>query len=424
MRWSWFALVLLLTGSPVGAGTFVVRPDGSGDYPTIQAAIAAAGTGDVVELTDGTFSGDGNRDLDFLGKAIVVRSASGDPETCLLDCGGSVTEPHRGFRFHLGEPPDAEVTGISITGGCIADEPYGGAILCEAAASPTVRGCVFYGNQDGALVCLTDTAPTVLDCCFRQNCGYRYGAIYCDFATITITRCRFVENGSHQIGGALYSYATNTTISECTFTGNSAAWSGALELIAGNAYTVRDCLFEGNSANEYGAVHVFMSIATIERCTFARNSATGFGGALGTGKSSHTRIANCTFWGNGSPSGTLLLSDGGTTMENCIIAANPEGPSMCVDGDADLSCCDIWGNAGGDWVPGIAGQYGIRGNICEDPQFCDPENGDFTLSESSPCAPFSPPNPECDLIGAWPVDCAGTPVVPASWGGIKALFRP
>jgi len=32
-------------------------------------------------------------------------------------------------------------------------------------------------------------------------------------------------------------------------------------------------------------------------------------------------------------------------------------------------------------------------NIAEDPQLCDPENGDFTLSESSPCAPFSPQNP-------------------------------
>jgi len=96
---------------------------------------------------------------------------------------------------------------------------------------------------------------------------------------------------------------------------------------------------------------------------------------------------------------------------------------MTIDGDAALSCCDIWGNAGGDWVPGIAGQYGVNGNISEDPQLCDPENGDFTLSESSPCAPFTPPNPECDLIGAWPVGCAGTPVAPGSWGSVKALFR-
>jgi hypothetical protein len=79
--------------------------------------------GDIVELTDGTFAGDGNRDLDFLGKAITVSSASGDPEICILDCGGSATEPHRAFRFHNGETSAAEVSGLTITGGNISADP-------------------------------------------------------------------------------------------------------------------------------------------------------------------------------------------------------------------------------------------------------------------------------------------------------------
>jgi pectin methylesterase-like acyl-CoA thioesterase len=67
-------IALLAHGpSPSGASVYVVRPDGSGDFPTIQAAIDAAIDGDTVELADGTFRGDGNRDPDYLGKAITVR---------------------------------------------------------------------------------------------------------------------------------------------------------------------------------------------------------------------------------------------------------------------------------------------------------------------------------------------------------------
>jgi hypothetical protein len=95
-----------------------------------------------------------------------------------------------------------------------------------------------------------------------------------------------------------------------------------------------------------------------------------------------------------------------------------------VGGDAEfmLGCCDIYGNEYGDWTDPIEDQLGINGNISEEPLFCDPETGDFTLHENSPCAPFTPPNEECDLIGAWPVGCGPTAVRMGTWGAIKALF--
>jgi hypothetical protein len=107
--------------------------------------------------------------------------------------------------------------------------------------------------------------------------------------------------------------------------------------------------------------------------------------------------------------------------ERTIVAFSVSGQGVYTD-DATLVCCDIYGNAGGDWVQYIASQYGANGNICEDPLFCDPENLDFTLHADSPCAPFTPPNPECDLIGAWPVGCGSTPTVATTWGQIKSLF--
>ena len=71
-----------------------------------------------------------------------------------------------------------------------------------------------------------------------------------------------------------------------------------------------------------------------------------------------------------------------------------------------LTCCDVYGNAGGDWVGCIASQSGIGGNISLDPLFCDAANGDYGLEGDSPCAPDY--NPNCGLIGAWPTGCGGS----------------
>jgi len=50
-----FLALATLTLPSANAATYVVTPDGTGDFPTIQAAIDAAVTGDVIQLTDGVF---------------------------------------------------------------------------------------------------------------------------------------------------------------------------------------------------------------------------------------------------------------------------------------------------------------------------------------------------------------------------------
>jgi hypothetical protein len=93
--------------------------------------------------------------------------------------------------------------------------------------------------------------------------------------------------------------------------------------------------------------------------------------------------------------------------------------------DVVLSCCDLHGNGDGDWVGPIADQYGINGNISMDPWFCYDEHAEepYTLHSNSCCIPYSPPNQECGLIGAWPAACGPTPIEDVSWGSIKAMYR-
>lgn len=85
-------LFLLLCPAPLVAEIIQV-PD---DVATIQGAIDVAAAGDIVEVADGVWTGEGNYELDFGGKAITVRSASG-PENYTIDCDGTLySDEHRG----------------------------------------------------------------------------------------------------------------------------------------------------------------------------------------------------------------------------------------------------------------------------------------------------------------------------------------
>jgi hypothetical protein len=68
-----------------------------------------------------------------------------------------------------------------------------------------------------------------------------------------------------------------------------------------------------------------------------------------------------------------------------------------------ITCSDIYGNEGGDWIGGLVDDFGLNGNISADPMFCHPETGDLSIRDDSACCPLH--NPECGLIGAWPVGC-------------------
>jgi predicted outer membrane repeat protein len=140
-------------------------------------------------------------------------------------------------------------------------------------------------------------------------------------------------------------------------------------------------------------------------------------------------LTDCEFIGNSATygGGVYIRSNCSTTFERCLFEGNTVshsgGAVTCWDSDATLSCCDVYGNAGGDWVGCLEDQYGIDGNICEDPLFCSGANPDepYTLRDDSPCAAGN--NPSCGQIGAWGVGCGATPAEPARWGPIKARFR-
>ncbi|HUW33656.1 MAG TPA: hypothetical protein VM223_18770, partial [Planctomycetota bacterium] len=143
-------MAVLYGGANAPGATLVVG--GGGAFATVQGAIDAALPGDVVMVRDGIYTGPGNWDIDFRGKAITVTSQNG-PQGCTISCGGSAQDPHRGFIFRSGEGEGAVLQGFTITGGRTATgsqgtDACGGGIQC-IGASPTITGNVVTGNNAG-----------------------------------------------------------------------------------------------------------------------------------------------------------------------------------------------------------------------------------------------------------------------------------
>ena len=140
-------------------------------------------------------------------------------------------------------------------------------------------------------------------------------------------------------------------------------------------------------------------------CLFDGNGAWFSGGAVDCHVVS-IQIDNCTFSDNMSQGGAICVSESGIALNNSIIAFTSEGMGAnCWDSNSiSISCTDIYGNEGGDWVGAIAGFFGDD-NISVDPLFCGEANPEepFTLYAHSPGALEN--NPGCGLIGAFDVGC-------------------
>jgi hypothetical protein len=249
MRKWLFVLTFLAVSLYANSTVITVDPNGTGDYPTIQAAIDAAVDNDVVVLNPGTYTGDENRDIIFPGKAITVRSTDpNNPDivaSTVIDCQGSETSPHRGIFFDWEVDSSTILDGITITNGH-ADE--GGAILCDLHAAPHIRRCRLINNtadRGGAILCNTDNIielPVVIDSCIIKNntAISEGGGIHTFYQNGLDLRNSVISgNKAGADGGGIWMYGNNgrnnVQIKNCTITGNSALNEGGGLYISGNA---------------------------------------------------------------------------------------------------------------------------------------------------------------------------------------------
>lgn len=390
------------------SATITVRPDGTGDAPTIQAAVEAAENGDVISLTDGTFTGAGNRDVSLLGKAVRIESESGDPSFCTIDGEGSEAEPHRVFLFAQGETNQTEIKELSIRGGFPPIDEDGGAVAIRAA-SPVFTNCVFEANSSGdffaggGVACESGAAPRFAGCTFLANVGRQGGAFSVVASSVEFDDCIFDGNEAAIDGGSIFGLTADLTIRNCTFSNGAARFGGAVFLDNDSEAEVSSSTFlDNNSSLIGGAFAISASDPTFTECTFVGNGATSFDG-MGGG------AIWCSF-------------DSSPRLERCLLAFQTAGAGLIAEkgSSPDLICCDLFGNKGGDWTGLIEIQAKVNGNLSADPFLCDLEAGDLKVAANSPCLPDE--NDCVALIGRFGKGCEAIPVLESSWGEIKSRF--
>jgi hypothetical protein len=155
------ALICLFLCVPSQARIITVDDDGPADFNNIWAAVLDANHGDTVVVADGTYTGEGNRYIDFLDKAITVRSENG-PTNCIIDCEG-------GWAFVVNcSSPSCAVDGFTIMG--VGATEIG--VKCVWYAR--VRNCIFRDGLGGAVYVYGknwDTGIEAINCTFVNNVG-------------------------------------------------------------------------------------------------------------------------------------------------------------------------------------------------------------------------------------------------------------
>ncbi len=395
-----------------------------GQYATIQVAIDAAVVGDIVEVACGTYQ---TPEL-IMKTGITMRSATGQADCVVV----TPNQPYTPLLMcNVGE--NTLIEGITFLNG---NDSGGGAIVF--GGSPALSRCKFVSNR-GMFVRSTISTSAL------GSCGYSGAAIIFDDARAVVTDCEFTDNASS--AGGIRACGSNEFVN-CLFNGNYGS-EGSWGAIATEGGTFSDCVFRdnhgyfsGGAANCYDATFlrclfeanwtgisagaVYARASSFQECWFFENwtgvlaygtDAIG-GGALYIWGNEPSAIVDCTFWGNDaslpravksraslaaiSYGSAVWVGSSALTITGSIMSGNKgsEAVSCGLGAAVNISCSNIFGNPGGDWVGCVASQFGLKGNISADPMFCDAQNGDFHLSSLSPCL-----YAECGAMGAFGQGC-------------------
>jgi len=198
---------LILPGKIYGATLYVGGTE-PGNYTTIQAAIAAAVSGDTIVVSSGTYNESLtiSKNINLTGAGTVVIQAPAGRQGIVVGQLGSVT---------------VNITGITISG----SNSFNGGGIENFAGIITITNCTISGNTAenvGGGICNHSGSITIIDSTISGNSAdNKGGGIYNDEGNITITNSTITNNFAYY-GGGIYNDEGNITITNCTISGNRA----------------------------------------------------------------------------------------------------------------------------------------------------------------------------------------------------------
>ena len=424
---TWIGLGLLVSHFHSAWAATLLVPD---EYATIQAGLDAAAFGDTVLVAPGTYTdsevrldGWSTRACAFMPDGVVLRSVGGASVTTMDMLGMGSTQSATVWCTGIASEL-TEVDGFTITGAPVSAR---GAFV---AGRVTFRHCIFRdmdaGGSTGAGVAANGDVD-IMDCEFVNCVGSSGGGLYHSNGHLNLIRTVFREctNSAASLNGNTSQPPESALIEDCVFENNPSTGLGISTYQAG--VVIRGCRFEGNTSSPNSAGGLIAGGSgskLVEDCLFLDNATVGtaVGGGLavaGTGpcivrgNTFHGNTQEFTFWG-----GAAVFVVTPTQFENNVVTGTHSGQSPIFvwgSGSLTTSCNVYWDNPTGVGIPLSPTDREI------DPLYCDPESGDFTVQENSPCV--EPGALGCGQIGAFPAGCGIVSVESSSWSQIKDLYR-
>jgi len=188
---------------------------------SIGQAVEVAVDGDTVLVSDGTYCGARNRDIDLTWKSIDLISENGSDRT-VIDC----EYLGRGFILDYVIGQHNLVRGFQIVQG--RGNTGGGGYFSPYNAE--IRNCVFKNNhaiKGGGVYAYTITSASLSRCIFINNCALNGGGVYLyGDGEIKSIGCTYMQNIADFGGGLFGRYSAAGSIINCTIIDNLAHKDG------------------------------------------------------------------------------------------------------------------------------------------------------------------------------------------------------
>jgi predicted outer membrane repeat protein len=189
----------------------------------------------------------------------------------------------------------------------------------NVAGPYTITRCVIAGNTNncrsgsvGGGLHVQNSAPlSISNTVIKNNYvnGAGGGVHLRNIQNVDIRGCDISGNTALNYGGGIYTssreYISNCLFANCTITGNYALkYGGGIYISTGtNLIDFQNCLIAGNTAMGSGTTYgggIFMdsSVASIDNCTIAGNSAKTAGGGIYASIAIANPIKNCIIYNN------------------------------------------------------------------------------------------------------------------------------